>query len=64
MVETSALSAKILAVNAPKHQLTLTDPDGKKRTIKVSSKVTNLNQLKVGRQCGCARHRVSKSSKS
>jgi Cu/Ag efflux protein CusF len=48
MVETSSLSAKILGVNAQKHQVTLEDPDGKKRTIKVSSKVNNLNQLKAG----------------
>ncbi len=48
MVETSALSAKVLAVNAQKHQVTLEDPDGKKKTIKVSSKVSNLDQLKAG----------------
>lgn len=48
MVETSALSAKILAVDAPKQRVTLLDPDGKKKTIKVSNKVTNLDQLKVG----------------
>lgn len=48
MVDTSALSAKILAVDAQKHRVTLLDPDGKKKTIKVSKKVTNLDQLKVG----------------
>jgi hypothetical protein len=48
MVEASAMSAKVLAVNAPKHQITLEDPDGKKKTIKVSSKVSNLGQLKAG----------------
>jgi Cu/Ag efflux protein CusF len=48
MVDTSALSAKILAVDAQKHRVTLLDADGKKKTIKVSSKITNLDQLQVG----------------
>jgi hypothetical protein len=48
MVETSALSAQILAVDAQTHRVTLLDPDGKKKTIKVSKKITNLDDLKVG----------------
>ena len=48
MVETSTMSAQILAVDAPNHRVTLLDPDGKKKTIKVSKKVTNLDDLKVG----------------
>ena len=48
MVDTSAVSAQIVAVDAPNHRVTLLDPDGKKKTIKVSKKVTNLNDLKVG----------------
>lgn len=48
MVDTSAVSAQILAVDAQNHRVTLLDPDGKKKTIKVSKKVTNLDQLKVG----------------
>lgn len=48
MVETSALSAKILAVDPAKHRVALEDPDGKKKTIKLSKKVTNLDQLKPG----------------
>jgi hypothetical protein len=48
MVETSALSAKILAVDAQKHRVTLEDPDGKKKTIKVSKNLGDLNQLKAG----------------
>jgi hypothetical protein len=48
MVDTSALSAKILAVDAAKHRVTLLDPDGKKKTIKVSNKIANLDQLQVG----------------
>jgi len=48
MVETSALTAKILAVNIQKHRVTLEEPDGKKKTIKVSKKVGNLDQLSAG----------------
>ncbi len=48
MVETSAVSAQILAVDAQNHRVTLLDPDGKKKTIKVSKKMTNLDDLKVG----------------
>jgi Cu/Ag efflux protein CusF len=48
MVETTAVSAQIVAVDAANHRVTLLDPDGKKRTIKVSKKVTTLNDLKVG----------------
>jgi Cu/Ag efflux protein CusF len=48
MVETSAVSAKILAVDAANHRVTPLDPDGKKKTIKVSKNVTNLDDLKVG----------------
>ena len=48
MVETSAVSAQIVAVDAPNHRVTLLDPDGNEKTIKVSKKVTNLDQLKVG----------------
>jgi Cu/Ag efflux protein CusF len=48
MVETSAISAQILAVDAQNHRVTLLDPDGKKKTIKISKKVTNLDDLKVG----------------
>jgi Cu/Ag efflux protein CusF len=48
MVETSSVSAQILAVDAQNHRVTLLDPDGKKKTIKVSKKMTNLDDLKVG----------------
>ena len=48
MVETSTVSAQILAVDAQNHRVTLLDPDGKNKTIKVSKKVTNLDDLKVG----------------
>lgn len=48
MVDTTALSTKILAVDAAKHRVTIEEPDGKKKTIKLSKKVTNLDQLQVG----------------
>jgi hypothetical protein len=48
MVETSAISAKIVAVDPAKHRVTLLDPDGKEKSIKLSKKVTNLNQLQPG----------------
>jgi len=42
------VSAQIVAVDAPNHRVTLLDADGKKKTIKVSKKVTNLDDLKAG----------------
>jgi len=48
MVDTSALSAKVLAVDPQKRRVTLEEPDGKKKTVKLGKKVTNLDQLKVG----------------
>jgi hypothetical protein len=48
MVDTTSMSGKVLAVNAAKYQVTLQEPNGKKKTVKVSKKVQNLNQLKPG----------------
>jgi hypothetical protein len=48
MVETSALSTKILAVDAAKHRVTIEDPDGKPKKIKLSKNFANLDQLQVG----------------
>ena len=48
MVDTSAMSAQILAVDQQNHRVTVLDPDGKKKTIKVSKKMNNLDDLKVG----------------
>jgi hypothetical protein len=36
------------SVTTWRESVTLLDPDGKKKTIKVSQKVTNLDDLKVG----------------
>ncbi|HEX4772385.1 MAG TPA: hypothetical protein VH351_16225 [Bryobacteraceae bacterium] len=48
MVDTTATSAKVLAVDPAKHRVTLEEPNGKKKTVKVSKKVTNLSQLQPG----------------
>ncbi len=48
LVDTVAISAKVLAVNTANHTVTLEDPDNKKKTLKLGSAVTNLDQLKVG----------------
>jgi len=47
-----AQTGKILAVDAKNHPVTLQDPDGKDKTIKVSKKVQNLDQLKAGDMIG------------
>ena len=48
MVETVSMTGKILAVDAAKQKVTIEEPDGKKKTVKISKKATNLDQLKVG----------------
>ena len=48
MVETTAVSARVLAVDTGNRRVTLAEPDGKKKTIKLGKKATNLDQLKVG----------------
>jgi len=52
MADTYAMTAKIIAVDTAKHRMTLEDPDGKKRTLKLGKKVTNLDQFKVGETIG------------
>lgn len=48
MVDTMATSAKVLAVDPVKYRVTFEEPDGKKKTVKVSKKMTNLNEIKPG----------------
>lgn len=48
VVDTATMTARILAVDAEKRRVTLEDPDGKKKKIKLSKDVTNLDQLHVG----------------
>jgi hypothetical protein len=52
MVDTTAVTAKILAVNSAKHQVTIEDADGKKKTVKLGSKVTDMSSLKPGETVG------------
>lgn len=47
MVETTAMSGKILAVDAEKHKVQIEEPDSKKKTIKVSKNIS-LDQLQTG----------------
>ena len=47
MVETTAMSGKILAINSEKRKVTLLDADGKKKTVRVKSGV-DLSRLAVG----------------
>ena len=44
----TTLGGKILAVDAQKHRVTIEEPDGKKKTIRVSKKVNDLDRLKPG----------------
>ncbi|HVM74486.1 MAG TPA: hypothetical protein VMT75_02515 [Candidatus Saccharimonadales bacterium] len=48
MVDTTAISAKIVAVDAANHTVTLVGPEGNQKAVKLSKKVTDLNQLKAG----------------
>ena len=48
MVDTSSISGKVLAVDLKKHKVTLEEANGHKKTLKVSKKITNLDQLQVG----------------
>jgi hypothetical protein len=47
MVETTAISGKILAIDTEKRKVTYEDPDGKKKTVKVRRSV-DLSGLAVG----------------
>ena len=48
MAETTSLTAKVLSVDSEKRHVVLEEPDGKKKTLKLSKKVSNLDQLKPG----------------
>lgn len=48
MAETTSLTAKVLSVDPQKRHVFLEEPDGKEKTIKLSKKVSNLDQLKAG----------------
>jgi hypothetical protein len=47
IVETTAISGKILAIDPEKHKVSYEDPDGKKKTVTVRKNV-DLSGLAVG----------------
>jgi hypothetical protein len=47
LVETTAISGKILAIDSAKRKVTFEDPDGKKKTVKVKKNV-DISGLAVG----------------
>ena len=47
-VDTSEIIGKIVSINTKKRSLTFEAPDGKKRTLKLSRKIKNLDQFKPG----------------
>jgi len=47
MVETTAISGKILAIDDEQRKVTYEDPDGKKKTVKVRKSV-DISGLAVG----------------
>jgi Cu/Ag efflux protein CusF len=48
VVDTTTMTARILAVDGEKRRVTIEDSDGKKKTIKLSKDVTDLDQLHIG----------------
>lgn len=48
MAETTSLTAKVLSVDTQERHVVLEEPDGKEKTVKLSKKVSNLDQLKAG----------------
>ncbi|HXY48242.1 MAG TPA: hypothetical protein VEI01_02245 [Terriglobales bacterium] len=46
--DVNTLSGKILAVDAQKRRVMIEEPDGKKKTLRVSKKVNDLDRLKPG----------------
>jgi hypothetical protein len=48
MVDTETTSGKVLSVDLQKYRVTLEEPNGHKKTVKISRKITNLDRLKVG----------------
>ena len=47
-VDTTEITGRIISVDPHKRRITVEDPQGKKRTLKVSKKVNNLDQFKPG----------------
>jgi Cu/Ag efflux protein CusF len=47
-VDTSEISGKLVSIDPQKRRLTFEDPDGKKRTLKLSQKIKDLDKFKPG----------------
>jgi len=47
-VDTTEITGKIVSVDPQKRRITFEDPQGKKRTLKLSQKIKNLDQFKPG----------------
>lgn len=47
-IDTTELAGKIISVDSRKRRITIEDPEGKKRTLKLSKKINNLDQFKPG----------------
>ena len=47
-VDTTQVSGKIVSIDPEKRRLTFEDPDGKKRTLKLSQKIKDLDKFKPG----------------
>jgi hypothetical protein len=45
-VDTSEITGKIVSIDTKKRRLTFEDPDGKKRTLKLSHRIKDLDQFK------------------
>ena len=47
-VDTSVIKGKIISIDAKKRRLTFEGPDGRKKTVKLSRRVKNLDKFKPG----------------
>jgi hypothetical protein len=47
-VDTSVIKGKIISIDAKKRSLTFEGPDGRKKTVKLSRRVKNLDKFKPG----------------
>jgi hypothetical protein len=52
IVGTTIMTGKIVALDPAKHHLTIQEPDGKHKKLKISKKATNLDTLKPGETIG------------
>src|SRR5258706_14214013 len=53
-VETTEVAGRIVSVDPQKRCITFEDPQGKKRTLKLSKKINNLDQFKPGENLNMA----------